>query len=206
MSVLDRLVDDYLERLESELAGVPRAGRREVVDEIEAHIWESLAEIAPDDEAGVRNVLERLGDPAEIAAEARERFGVPRPRTGWREVGALILLPFGGVILPVVGWFAGLVLLWVSDAWTTRDKLIGTLVVPGGLLLPFFLFVRVGSGSEQICRNGGPGRPPVCTGGLAPVWPVVLLGFLVLAPLVVDAYLIWRLRASQPGAAAPVGA
>jgi uncharacterized membrane protein len=116
MSSGDRLVSDYLDRLDSELAGIPRVGRREGLDEIEAHIQEALAELDPGDEVGVRNVLDRLGDPAEIAAEARERFGVKRPKTTWREIGALILLPFGGFVLPVVGWFAGVVLLWVSDA------------------------------------------------------------------------------------------
>src|SRR5213078_2937027 len=99
MSSSDRLVSDYLERLESGLAGIPRAGRREVLDEIEAHIQESLAELDSEDEVGVRNVLDRLGEPAEIAADARERFGVKRPKTTWREIGALILLPFGGFLL-----------------------------------------------------------------------------------------------------------
>ncbi len=199
---MDRLVDDYLTRLGSELAGVPRAGRREVVEGIEAHVQEALAGVAPDDEAGVRNVLERLGDPAEIAAEALERLGVRRPRTGWREVGALLLLPFGGVVLPVVGWFVGVVLLWVSDAWTARDKVIGTLVIPGGLLVPGFLLAAVGSGSGGSCHSGPPGRPAICTGGGSPVWPAVLLGFLVLAPLVADVYLLWRLRTSRGEAAA----
>ncbi len=201
MNAADRLVEEYLARLESELAGMPRGGRREVIDGIEAHIQESLADLGPDDEAGVRNVLERLGDPAEIAAEAGERFGLRRPRTSWREIGALTLLPFGGVVLPVVGWFAGVVLLWLSDAWTARDKLIGTLVLPGGLLVPFFLFAFVGSSSGSSCV--GPVTklgPTACTGGGTTVWPFVLLGFLVLAPLVADAYLLWRLRA--PGARA----
>jgi hypothetical protein len=180
MNARDRLVDDYLARLESELAGVPRARRREVLDGIETHIEESLADVAPDDEVAVRNVLERLGEPAEIAAVARERVDV-RPRATWREICALILLPFGGLVLPVVGWFAGVVLLWVSDAWTARDKLIGTLVLPGGLLVPFLLFQFVTSGS----------------GSGTSVWPSVLLWSLLLAPLVADGYLLWRLRASR---------
>jgi hypothetical protein len=179
MSASDRLVSDYLDRLEAELAGIPRAGRREVVDEIEAHISEARAELLPDDEAGMRNVLERLGEPAEIAADARERFGVKRVQTTWREIGALILLPFGGFILPAFGWFVGVVLLWISDSWSTRDKLIGTLVLPGGIAVPFFLFAFVGEGT------GGSGRP---------VWPAVLLVSLLLAPLVADGYLLWRLR------------
>ena len=121
MSSSDRLVSDYLDRLESELAGLPRAGRREVLDGIEAHIEEALAALEPGDEAGVRNMLDRVGEPAEIAAEAGDRFGPRRQKTTWREICALILLPFGGLVLPVIGWFAGVVCLWVSDAWTARE-------------------------------------------------------------------------------------
>jgi hypothetical protein len=43
MSATDRLIKSYLARLESELAGVPRSGRREVLDEIEAHVAEARA-------------------------------------------------------------------------------------------------------------------------------------------------------------------
>ncbi len=188
MSATDRLVSDYLDRLESELAGIPRTGRREVLDEIEAHIQESLAEAHADDEVAVRNVLDRIGEPADIAAEARERFGVKQQKATWREIGALILLPFGGFLVPVIGWFAGVVLLWVSDAWNTRDKLIGTLVLPGGFALPFFLlFLASGTGSG----SGGGG------GSSMSVWEIakiVLAVAVLLSPLVVDGYLLWRLR------------
>lgn len=196
MTASDRLVVDYLDRLESELAGIPRAGRREVLDGIEAHIQESLAELDPNDEAGVRNVLDRIGEPAEIAAEARERFGVRRVKTSWREICALILLPFGGFLF-VFGWFAGVVLLWVSDAWTARDKVIGTLVIPGGLLLPWILLAVVGTSSGSICAPPGPpGRLHTCTstGGGTEVWAAVLVVCLLVAPLASDAYLLWRLR------------
>lgn len=57
------------------------------------------------------------------------------------EVVALWLLLIGGIILPVLGWIIGVVILWASERWTRRDKLIGTLVVPGGLLLPLAVLV-----------------------------------------------------------------
>ena len=53
------------------------------------------------------------------------------------EVTALWLLLIGGIILPVLGWIIGVVILWASERWSRRDKLIGTFIVPGGLLLPF---------------------------------------------------------------------
>ena len=50
------------------------------------------------------------------------------------EVLAVLLLLIGGVVIPVLGWLVGLVLLWASSAWTTERKLLGTLVLPGGLI------------------------------------------------------------------------
>ena len=75
----DDLIGGYLQDLERELAALPTAARREVVDEIAAHIGELRAELGSDDEVGIRDVLDRVGDPADIAAEACERFGVGRP-------------------------------------------------------------------------------------------------------------------------------
>lgn len=194
MTATDSLVDAYLDRLEAELVGVPRSGRREVLDEIEAHIAEARAALPADDETGVRNLLERLGDPAEIAAEVRERYGVQPPRTTWREIGALVLLPVGGLVIPFVGWFAGVVLLWVSDAWSSRDKVIGTVLIPGGLVGPAFLFLAAGTGSGSVCHSSTfPGGPEQCTGGVQ-TWPSVVLVLLIVVPLATEIYLIWRLR------------
>jgi hypothetical protein len=50
-----------------------------------------------------------------------------------KEWAAIILLLLRGFIVGL-GWVAGLVLLWSSRAWSTRDKWVGTLVVPGGLV------------------------------------------------------------------------
>jgi hypothetical protein len=41
------------------------------------------------------------------------------------EVVALVVL-----VIPFLGWVVGVVLVWLSRLWTTRDKLIGTI---GGL-------------------------------------------------------------------------
>ena len=170
----DRLVSDYLDSLDAELAGLPRVGRREVLEEIEGHIRESLAELHPGDDVGARNVLDRIGEPSEIAADARERFGITPAKTTWREIGALILLPIGGFVLPVLGWFVGVFLLWVSDVWNTLDKLLGTLFVPCGIFVPLTLPAFIGGGTHSL-----------------------VLAYLFSASLVVDAYLLWRLKRSR---------
>ena len=109
-----------------------------------------------------------MGDPADIAAEAVARRP-PRRRCrrgenpGKRlEVVALVMLLVGGLILPVIGWFVGVVFLWISETWSTGEKLLGTLLVPGGLALPLFL-LTIGT-SVNSC-GGDVGGPITCTGG-----------------------------------------
>jgi len=203
---VDKLVSDYLKRLNGELRGLPRARRRELVDEISEHIAEARAGLESENEAAIRTLLDRLGDPEEIAAEARERFGLAPRKVGWKEVGALIMLPIGGVILPVLGWFIGIVLLWVSDAWSTRDKLVGTLLFPGGLLLPLALGVMAeeSSGCGTIVNPQlspqpiGSNCPPADGTG---AWEVALVVMLVLVPLVTTVYLARRMRRTSSATA-----
>jgi hypothetical protein len=187
----EKLVNDYLKRLNAELRDLPRARRRELVEEISEHISEARADLESENEAAIRTLLDRLGDPEEIAAEARQRFGVAPRKVGWKEVGALILLPIGGVILPVLGWFIGIVLLWISDAWSTRDKLVGTLLFPGGLLLPLGLGVMA-EGSSSCSTPVGTECPPGSGGTEA--WQVALVVMLVLVPVLTTIYLARRIR------------
>jgi hypothetical protein len=187
----DMLVADYLKRLNAELRDLPRARRRELVEEISEHIAEGRADLESENEAAIRTLLERLGDPEEIAAEARERFGLAPRKVGWKEVGALVLLPIGGVLVPVLGWFIGIALLWISDAWSTRDKLVGTLLFPGGLLLPLGLGVTA-EGSSGCSTSVGTECPP--DSGGTEVWQVALVVILVVVPLLTTIYLARRVR------------
>ena len=136
MPVTERnLVKAYMNRLDAELADLPQARRREIAEEIAEHIEEAGATT----EAEERNVLDRLGDPAVIAEEARTRFGLTRPTSGALEVAALLLVAIGGVLLPVVGALAGLVLVWASRVWVTREKLLATLMVLASLFAAWLI-------------------------------------------------------------------
>ena len=123
------------------------------------------------------------------------------------------MLLVGGLIVPIVGWFVGVVLLWVSNAWNVRDKVIGTLFVPGGLGLSFFLLfvglsasgggssisgcqIDPGTGREFNCFEESTTDPTSFTDVLA----IVFLVALVVAPIITTAYLTHRLR-RQPAAA-----
>lgn len=106
---------------------------------------------------------------------------------GSYEWAAIFLLLFGGLRWGI-GWIAGLILLWSSSLWTTRDKLIGTLVVPGGLgaSVYFVLIANFGIGGCFSCTDG-------------PNTAVRLLGLgiavlLLLAPIATAIYLARRAR------------
>jgi hypothetical protein len=183
----DTLVDNYLRDLQAELRDLPAPRQREILAEVSEHITEARATLDADTEAAIRTVLERLGDPADIAAEARERFGVQRPpvrpATPWLEVIALVLL-----VIPFVGWVVGVVLVWLSRLWTTRDKLIGTL---GGMS-----WVPAGLGTLSISAQG-----PRPVGSSAPLGPteaslleVVLFVLPFVLPIAAAIYLGIRLR------------
>lgn len=164
---LHPLARDYVKRLRRAAGALPPAQRTELVEQIEAHLAEALPANASEGE--VRSVLDRLGDPDAIVAEAAPDPTAQSRRTReWITIWALLV---GGVLLPVVGWLVGLILLWSSRVWSPRDKLVGTLVVPGGLLPLIYMLVGVGQvcsgvvedGKEiaRHCTGGFPGGPSV---------------------------------------------
>lgn len=199
MTSADHVIEEYLKQLRAELKDLPRARRRELEQEISEHIAQARADLASESEAEIRTLLDRLGDPAEIAAEARERLGAQPRRARALDVATLVLLLVGGVLVPVLGWLVGVVLLWVSDAWSARDKLIGTLVVPGGLLLPlglglgaFGLGLGPFGASAETCVQTSTGLE-TCTGGTS-ILGVIAFVVLLLAPFATTAYLAGRMR------------
>jgi uncharacterized membrane protein len=192
-----RDVGEYLRRLQRSMGDLPAQRRDEILAEIEEHIAAGLAEFPAPTEADVRNVLERTGDPADIAAEARERFGIKPAKRSWTDPAAIILLLIGG--FTIIGWFVGVVLLWISDAWNTRDKIIGTLVVPGGLAGAFGFVLALGSMPNTVsCGVSGPGDPVrSCvshTSTLGSAVALILGSLIVIVPIVTAIYLSRRLR------------
>jgi hypothetical protein len=200
MKMASQTMDRYFERLERELADLPSERRRELMEEIRDHVDQSLSANPDPTEAEVRNVLDRLGDPAEIASEARERFGVRRAGVRRADWAAVFLLPFGGLLVLVLGtvgalgWVLGAILLLISHVFSRRDKAIGVLLFPGGLLLPFLLVSEVGSVCTSTPVNGR--TVTSCSGfTLPPILGVPLLIALILTPLIVAVYLGSKLRA-----------
>src|SRR3954454_544760 len=177
----DPLVDDYLRRLEAAAADLPHARRGELVAEIEEHIEAALREGGAGDEAAVRNVLERLGPPEEIAAEAGA--GTPAPERGRLETAAMGVLALSPV-LPFVGYLVGAGLVLASKAWDGHEKAIALLIPP--------LVVVVG-GLVVLAGAASVADGESFNSGLGPVEIVVLMAS-ALSGLLSAAYLSRRLR------------
>jgi hypothetical protein len=166
----DQLVADYLKRLRRATRTMPGARRRELLDEIAAHIAEAQASgVVP-----LQRVLDDLGDPKDIAAT-----GSARKPLGVREIAAVILLLIGGFIF-LAGWVVGLVLLWASPRWRWPDKLLGTLVWPFGYVGALYgllagAFTNAANNSGSFCGYGCTSTSTSQGGGM-PQW----LGALIL--------------------------
>lgn len=179
-------VGEYLRQLERSLKELPSGRRNEIVTEIEEHIGALLRELGPSPSAAdVRNVLERVGDPEDIAQEARNGLEIVPARARWTDTAAVVALPF-----PFVGWIVGAVLLWISDIWDTRDKIIGTVAGPGMFLVGFLVTIAASRASTSDPNAGG-------GGGLGPI-EVAVLALLLLVPVAAAIYLARKLRRPQP--------
>jgi uncharacterized membrane protein len=185
----DRLVVDYLRRLEAAAAALPAQRRAELLAEIGAHIDDALSDAGATDEVTVRNVLERLGTPEEIALAATGSSTAPRRTPGKLEIAALIALAVGGV-LPILGWAIGVVLVMASDLWSRRDKIVALLLgLLPALTLLLVLLVSARSNSNTTVEETG--------GGLGP-FELLILGWGFVSGLPSAAYLAYRLRHERP--------
>lgn len=148
----------YLQELNRALRDLPRARRREITRDIRAHIDAALADAPDQSPAMLATILDHLGTPVEIAEATRAELPPVQPRIAARDVTAIVLLLIGGIVVPFLGWLVGAVLLWTSTAWTAKDKIIATLLVPGGLLAPILLG---GIAASTTSGSGSVGCGPV---------------------------------------------
>jgi len=189
-STLHPLAAEYLKRLRRTARTLPPDRRADLVAEIESHLFEALDPRASDPEA--RAVLDRLGTPETIVDAEQPGAAKPVDARGRREFAAIFLLLLGG-LLAGVGWVVGVILLWGSTAWTRREKWIGTLVVPGGLALPFLILRATGIASDS-CADGSAHCAPTT---MQIAWMIVA-GVLVLATIATSRFL-WQRARIAPG-------
>ena len=127
----DRLVDDYMRRLEAAAAHLQRSRRAESRGGDPRHIEAALRQEDTANEAAVRNVLERLGPPEEIVEAAEPPKSESPARAGKLEIAALIAL-----VVPFLGWILGAVLVVASRAWSGKEKAVGITLALLPVLLP----------------------------------------------------------------------
>ena len=218
-AVVDPLVEDYLRRLDAAAYPLGDDRRGELMAGIREHIEAAIDSGEVHDEASTRVLLDRLGDPAEIVAAALDEDGgaagtaYPQPgaapvayrRPGiGLEITAALFLTVGSVLF-VIGWLVGVVLVWASRRWTVGEKLLATLVFPGGPVFAIFLAgtmtgTQSCSSSSETDGLGGPviGTPiETCTttGFSLPPWlGVPLFAAWVVLPIVVAGVLLMRAR------------
>ncbi len=196
-STLHPVATAYLQQVRREGRDLPSDRLAELLIDLEEHLSAAIPADASEEDA--RETLARFGDPREIIAAERPEVIVTTERRGTREWAAVFLLLFGFIALGV-GWFVGVFLLWRSRAWTTRDKLIGTLVLPGGLFATvLLLLLALGRPRKEICTNHAydgtivmhcthvPSNGPSTLGSIA-------LVLLALTPIATAVYLARRAR------------
>ncbi|MEY9925676.1 hypothetical protein ABH926_000296 [Catenulispora sp. GP43] len=166
----------------------------------------------------VRAMLAALGEPSEIVAAALsddpslaplpEPAYAPAPGPapaapyplGTLDLTAVALLLLGG-FLAGIGWLVGAVLLWTSTRWSRLEKLVGTLVLPGGIAGGLLAFAAAHAGSRSQCVPDSPCQT-IHTGWNPPGWLAALVpAVVVIAPAVTTVYLVNRAR-RRPGPAA----
>ncbi len=197
------IVEDYLHRLADAALVLPPERRHELVQEIRDHIRQASAAGDTTDRASLLQVLNRLGDPHDIVAAARDEDSAPpvvldRRRGIGVEMWAASLLTFGSLV-PLLGWLAGAVLLWSSSRWTVREKVLATLIVPGGPFGVVYLILSVGTGGQTCTTEATPAgqgqidTAQTCTSSGSTSWiVVVLLVLAVVLPFVVNGVLLRR--------------
>jgi uncharacterized membrane protein len=189
----DPLVAAYLRRLEVAASGLPPGRRAELIAEIRDHVDEALREAGAADEVAIRNVLERLGPPEEIATAAAGAPETHVPVEGRRRSGRLEIAALVALVVPVVGWLVGVVLVAVSQAWSSREKTVGLLLASLPVLLGLAVML-VGADDGSGPTPVGDGRLPADE-GLGPLEAGVL-AFALFGGLPPALYLGLRLRAS----------
>jgi hypothetical protein len=214
-TVVDPLVEDYLRRLDSAAYPLGDDRRSELLAGIREHIEAAVESGEVHDEASLRALLDRLGDPEEIVAAARDDdapgatpypLGAPPPPAYRRagiglEITAALFLTVGSILV-VIGWLVGVVLVWSSRRWTLGEKLVATLVFPGGPFAALFLAGTVAGSTSCSTASvlGEDGQwvtvSDTCAQqtGVAPWLGLLFFAAWVVLPVVVAGVLVMRAR------------
>lgn len=208
------LVTDYLRRLREATATLPPTVAVELVADIEEHL--DSANLGARSEADVRQALDRLGSPEEVAAAAGPELpplsspdaliasSPPAAGTHRLESVALLLLVLAEVLFIVVPlsaplWVAGVVCLVLATGWTAREKVAaaafvatGFPLVGLGVVVSALVVAELGACSASSTSTGD--VIETCTTTTSPLG--VILPALLVAYVVAQVVVIRRLLRS----------
>jgi uncharacterized membrane protein len=194
------LVEDYLRRLWTEAGALPVDEARELLADIEEHLSAALPPHAS--ETQVRNVLERLGTPADLVASADDAPGTPapKPKSFASPSGAIACLVFAELLfilfpLATMLWILGLVMLARATVWTEREKVLGYLALGTGFpVVGVLLALTTGVATSCESWSSSDGSSGTTCGGTN--WGAIVAWVLTLGYLVFQAFTAWRLLRS----------
>jgi len=126
--VVAKIVNDYMERVKSQLRLVPAREQQEFLLEIQSHVYEAYQQLAgSDDVARILTVLRSFGEPAEVVSDrlpgAMVRSGAKRNLPLYITAGIFIALfgiPLGfggvGVLVGLLAAVAGILVAYFAVA------------------------------------------------------------------------------------------
>lgn len=180
-----QVVKNYLAQLELALSGIPS----DLATDIRSGIEEELTGLDP---VTASQRINELGDPAFIAAEARDAVSpvstrstsgdavrVPLGESSGFVITAALLVAVGGFVIPLAGWVVGIVMVWMSRTWRTWEKWMATLLPP--LIILFSVLWSAPRATDTSMLFS-----------VFPVWQALVL--LVPTSLIVGIWLLWRAR------------
>jgi uncharacterized membrane protein len=177
----DVLTRDYLKRLDKALAPLPRARRAQLVAEIAEHVAIARSQMENPSDADISSLLDRIGRPEDIAAEAMGTEPPVPSSGGWLTRIGLVLLPIAGVLIVIelIGGVAGAVHYVFRSGITAkrREWTIAFFVVVGAIgpiTASLVLFDLLKTGMTWKSRLGLVGFLGSVIGGVA---VLVLIGF-----------------------------
>ena len=172
------IIEGYLARLDLGLVGSDPQRRRDLIEDVRAHIAEARAALADETDQDLLAICDRLGEPVDLAREVGPAAAVAQPVSApyvwsWLEIAA--------IALTVMAWPVGAILMLLSRVWTRREKVIATAIGA----------VTFAMGFPLSAPFIGPvlGSLVPSLGGAAPIF----IGTLGALPLVAAAYLAYRL-------------
>lgn len=183
MSTLEHpLVIDYLSRLEASAATLTPDRRAELITDLGEHIEEAIAHTDGSDDA-IREVLDRLGAPEEVAGEAGSTpmggSGTPVQEMisfGFLVAGVLSAITLVFIVVSPIFTIIGLLIAVFSSRWGWQEKVLA--FVAYGLLGPLPLIaVNAVPFWVETCTAAGDSTgatSEVCTGGPPDWWPLFI--------------------------------